>query len=215
MIRGRVPQAMAANNRPPNNITTGVYKAFLSPTVNSRPGGPRRPRAMYRPTVRKGKVYICTFHDLCDRGFPRQGREMEGTERRFDADTLRKIEQINHKIDEINQRKIGIHTTHVEDELDRQELDSYIKNLQLTDNQRQIIDRYNHNKDTRASSGSDWVLFVILAVGVFLQFYIGYEVYRLVSKGALETLETVYLAFLVMFFAFNTFQMLRYLRVVR
>jgi hypothetical protein len=140
---------------------------------------------------------------------------MEGTEGRFDQDTVRKIEQINRKIDEINQRKIGIHTTHVEDELDRLELDNYIKNLQLTDQQRQIIDRCNKNNNARAAATNDWVLFVILAVGVFLQFYIGYEVYRLISRGALETLEILYLAFLVIFFAFNTFQMLRYLRVVR
>jgi hypothetical protein len=140
---------------------------------------------------------------------------MQGTDGRFDADTLKKIELINGKIDEINQRKIGIHTTKVEDELDRQELDEYIRKLNLTDQQRQIVDKYNHNNDTTVVRRNDWVLFLILGVGIFLQFYIGYEVYRLVSKGALETLETVYLAFLVMFFAFNTFQMLRYLRVVR
>jgi hypothetical protein len=140
---------------------------------------------------------------------------MEGTDGRFDADTLRKIELINGKIDEINQRKIGIHTTWAEDELDRQELENYIGKLNLTEQQRQIVDKYNRNNNARASAGSDWVLWIIIAVGVFLQFYIGYEVYRLVSKGALEMLETVYLAFLVMFFAFNTFQMLRYLRVVR
>ncbi|HEY3272276.1 MAG TPA: hypothetical protein VGJ92_00865 [Methanocella sp.] len=143
---------------------------------------------------------------------------MQGTDGRFDADTLKKIELINGKIDEINQRKIGIHTTKVEDELDRQELDEYIRRLNLTDQQRQIVDRYNHNNDTTVVRGNDWVLFFILGVGIFLQVYIAYEVYRLVSKGALEalgTLETVYLAFLVMFFAFNTFQMLRYLRVVR
>jgi hypothetical protein len=140
---------------------------------------------------------------------------MEGTDGRFDADTLRKIELINGKIDEINQRKIGIHTTKVEDELDRQELDDYIRQLNLTDQQRQIVDRYNHNNNPGAPAGSNWAVFIILGVGIFLQLYIGYEVYRLVSKDALGTLETVYLAFLIMFFAFNTFQMLRYLRVVR
>jgi hypothetical protein len=140
---------------------------------------------------------------------------MEGTQGRFDTDTLRKIDQINHKIDEINQRKTGVHTTWVEDELDRQELNEYIKTLKLNDSQRQIVDRYNHNNDTRARSGNDWVLFVLMAIGVFLQFYIGFEVYKLITKGALESLETVYLALLIMFFAFNAFQMLRYLRVVR
>lgn len=140
---------------------------------------------------------------------------MEGTDGRFDADTLHKIELINGKIDEINQRKMGIHTTWAEDELDRQELDDYIRQLKLTEKQRQIVDKYNKNNDAKARAGNQWVLFVLLGVGFFLQFYIGYEVYRLVTKGALETLETVYLAFLIMFFAFNTFQMLRYLRVVR
>jgi hypothetical protein len=140
---------------------------------------------------------------------------MQGTDGRFDADTLKKIDLINGKIDEINQRKIGIHTTKVEDELDRQELDNYILQLKLTDQQRQIVDRYNHNNNPGASAGSKWVVFIILGVGIFLQFYIGYEVYRLVSNGTLQAMETVYLAFLVMFFAFNTFQMLRYLRVVR
>lgn len=140
---------------------------------------------------------------------------MDGAEGRFDADTMRKIELINRKIDEINQRKVGIHTTRIEDELDRQELDDYIRKLGLTDQQRQIIDRYNRNNDARASISSDWVLFAIMAIGILLQFYIGYEVYRLISKGALETLETIYLAFLVLFFTFNAFQVLRYLRVIR
>lgn len=140
---------------------------------------------------------------------------MEGTDGRFDADTLHKIELINGKIDEINQRKMGIHTTLVEDELDRQELDDYIRQLKLTEKQRQIVDKYNKNNDAKAPASNQWVLFVLLGVGFFLQFYIGYEVYRLVTKGALETLETVYLAFLIMFFAFNTFQMIRYMRVVR
>jgi hypothetical protein len=140
---------------------------------------------------------------------------MEGTDGRFDADTLHKIELINGKIDEINQRKMGIHTTWAEDELDRQELDNYIGQLKLTEKQRQIVDRYNKNNDAKAPAGNQWALFVLLGVGLFLQFYIGSEVYRLVSKGAMDTLETVYLAFLIIFFAFNTFQMLRYLRVVR
>ena len=140
---------------------------------------------------------------------------MGATEGRFDADTLHKIDMINHKIDEINQRKVGIHTTWAEDELDRLELDEYIRNLKLTDHQRQIVDHYNHNKDERTAAGGDWLLFVIMTAGIFLQFYIGFEIYRLVTKGALETLETLYLAFLVTFFMFNLFQLLRYLRIIR
>lgn len=140
---------------------------------------------------------------------------MASTEGRFDAETLRKIELINGKIDEINQRKMGIHTTWAEDELDRLELDAYIKELKLTDQQQQIVDRYNRNNDPKTPARNDWMLFIMVAAGVFLQFYIGFEVYRLISKGSLEMLETAYLAFLVLFFTFNTFQMLRYLRIVR
>ncbi len=98
---------------------------------------------------------------------------MAATEGRFDADTLRKIDQINHKIDEINQRKIGVHTTWVEDELDRQELDAYIKTLALNDQQQQIVARYNRNNDARAGRGNSWFIFAIIALGVFLQAYIG------------------------------------------
>ena len=143
------------------------------------------------------------------------GREMAGTEGRFDADTLGKIEQINRKIDEINQRKMGVHTTWAEDELDRQELNAYIDSLKLTSAQRQIVDRYNRNNDPPSPGGSRWIGFVIVAAGVFFQVYIGFEVYRLVSKGTLETLEAGYLGLLLLLFAFNAFQMLRYLRVVR
>ena len=120
--------------------------------------------AVDSPPPRKGKVYICPLYDLYGREFRRQGSEMEGTDGRFDADTLHKIDLINGKIDEINQRKMGIHTTRVEDELDRQELDAYIRQLKLSEKQRQIVDRYNKNNDARApaattgccSSSSAW-----------------------------------------------------------
>ena len=140
---------------------------------------------------------------------------MAGTEGRFDADTLNKIDLINHKIDEINQRKTGVRTTWVEDELDRMELDDYIKGLNLTDQQQRVVDRLNRNTGPVAPARNDWMLFFIMTAGLFLQVYIGFEVYRLISKGSLEMLEAAYLVFLVLFFTFNTFQMLRYLRIVR
>jgi hypothetical protein len=140
---------------------------------------------------------------------------MAVTEAQPDNDTLHKIELINRKIDEINQRKMGIHTTAVEDELDRQELDTYIKSLNLTEAQRKIIDRCNHNKEPAARVGNEWIVFIIMTAGVFLQFYIGFEIYRLVSQGSLATFEAAYLGLLILFFLFNSFQMLRYLRIVR
>lgn len=135
-------------------------------------------------------------------------------EERYDADTVAKIELINRKVDEINQRRACLHTTQVEDELDRQELEAYIKTLNLTDKQRQIVGQFNQG-DEQPLVSRNLFYFIIMAAGVLIQFYIGYEIYHLVSKGALETLETFYLAALIGFFAFNTFQLLRYLRVVR
>lgn len=140
---------------------------------------------------------------------------MTAMDAQYDQDTLRKIDQINKKIDEINQRKMYIHTTTVEEELDRQELKDYINNLKLTDEQKKIIERHNRNSEPAIVVGNDWMRFIIVVIGIFLQFYLGLEIYRLFSKGALETLETVYLFILIAFFAFNLFQVLRYLRIVR
>jgi hypothetical protein len=140
---------------------------------------------------------------------------MSGTDVQPDGDTLQKIELINRKIDEINQRKMGIHTTTLEDELDRQELEAYIGTLKLTDEQCRIVRRCNRNKEPPVRVGNEWIVFVSMTAGVFLQFYIGFEIYRLVSKGSLVTFEAAYLGLLVIFFAFNAFQMLRYLRIVR
>ncbi|WP_424357281.1 hypothetical protein [Methanocella sp. MCL-LM] len=133
---------------------------------------------------------------------------------RYDPDTIAKIELINRKVDEINLRRMGIHTTKVEDELDCEELEAYIKTLNLTEEQRKIIDKYNKN-DGQQGMNRGLLYFIIMAAGVVLQFYVGYEIYNLTSKGTLETLELAYLALLIGFFAFNTFQLLRYLRIVR
>ncbi len=139
---------------------------------------------------------------------------MAGADVQPDGDTLHKIELINRKIDEINQRKTGIRTTAVEDELDRQELEAYIGSLKLTEEQHRIVARCNHNKPP-VRVGNEWIIFIIMTAGIFLQFYIGFEIYRLVSKGSLIAFEAAYLGLLVLFFAFNAFQMLRYLRIVR
>lgn len=133
----------------------------------------------------------------------------------YDQDTLRKIELIDLKIEEINQRKMYIHTTQIEEDLDRQELNDYIRSLKLTDEQKRLIEDQSRQTAPQAAAGSNWLLFIFMVAGVFLQFYIGLEIYRLFSKGALEMLETAYLVILVAFFAFNMLQVLRYLRIVR
>ncbi|OPY26968.1 MAG: hypothetical protein A4E28_02242 [Methanocella sp. PtaU1.Bin125] len=140
---------------------------------------------------------------------------MAVTETQPDGDTLQKVELINRKIDEINQRKMGIHTTALEDDLDRQELEAYIGSLQLTEEQRRLVDRCNRNKERPVRVGNEWIVFIIMTAGIFLQFYIGFEIYRLISKGSLVAYEAAYLGLLVLFFLFNAFQMLRYMRIVR
>lgn len=132
----------------------------------------------------------------------------------YDSDTIAKIELINKKVDEINQRRLNIHTTKVEDELDCQELEAYIKTLNLSEEQRKLIDRHNQN-DRKPAMSKNMLYFIIMAAGVILQFYVGYEIYILTSRGTLETLELAYLALLIGFFAFNMFQLLRYLKIVR
>jgi hypothetical protein len=139
---------------------------------------------------------------------------MTAMEEQYDQDTLRKIELINRKIDQINERKAHLHTTKLEEELDCAELDDYIRSLRLTEEQQKIVDRCNRNNQQPAT-GNRWLYFIIMIVGVFMQFYIGYEIYRLLSQGAIESLEILYLAALIVFFIFNSFQMLRYLRIVR
>jgi hypothetical protein len=132
----------------------------------------------------------------------------------YDSDTIAKVELINKKVDEINQRRMYIHTTRVEDELDCQELETYIKTLNLTQEQRNLVERHNQNSQ-KPTISRRLLYFILMAAGVLLQFYIGYEIYRLTTKGALGTFELLYMAALIGFFAFNMFQLLRYLRVVR
>ncbi len=132
----------------------------------------------------------------------------------YDSDTIAKIELINRKVEEINQRRMYIHTTRVEDDLDCQELETYIQTLNLTPEQRNLVERHNQNGQKPAIS-KKIIYFALMAAGVLIQFYIGYEIYRLTAKGALETFELIYMAALIGFFAFNMFQLLRYLRVVR
>ncbi|HMK47169.1 MAG TPA: hypothetical protein VK436_11140 [Methanocella sp.] len=135
-------------------------------------------------------------------------------EERYDADTIAKIELINRKVDEINQRRICLPTTKIEDELDYDELEAYIKTLHLTDRQREIVGQFNR-KCNEPVLNRNTLQFLIISTGVVLQIYISYEIYRLISQGASETLDVLYLGALIIFFAFNTFQVLRYLRIVR
>lgn len=134
-------------------------------------------------------------------------------ESRYDPDTLKKIELINAKVDEINQRRMSLPTTRVDDELDRQELYEYVKTLNLNDEQKKLVDRYcccNHMERR-----GEWIRFAIMITSVALQVFIALEISRLFWKSETTVIETLYMVALAIFFVFNAFQILRYLRILR
>lgn len=137
---------------------------------------------------------------------------MTNMEAQFDQDTLKKIDLINKKIEEINQRRMGCHTTKIEDELDRQELNEYINSLKLTDEQKKIIDKYNKNSQQYMVEKSS-IDFIIMSIVVIVQVYIAFVIYDLMNMQKLDTLQMIYLLVLVVLFTFNMVQILRYLRI--
>ncbi|MCD1295609.1 hypothetical protein CUJ83_11425 [Methanocella sp. CWC-04] len=139
---------------------------------------------------------------------------MTGMENQFDQETTKKIDLINRKIEEINQRRIGCRTTKIEDELDREELDEYIKSLRLTEEQKKIIETYNKNNEKYVSQKS-LLYFIVIFVSVIVQVYLAFVIYELLLKQSLDIYESIYLFVLVVIFLFNLVQILKYLRIIR
>jgi hypothetical protein len=96
-------------------------------------------------------------------------------ETRLDVDTTRKIELINKKIEEINQRRYGLRTTKIEDELDRQELDEYINTLNLTSEQRSLIESFNRN-NARTVQNQNTFNYGMMILSVFIEAYLAYAI---------------------------------------
>ena len=132
----------------------------------------------------------------------------------MDQDTALKIEKINHKIEEINQRRYGLHTTKVEDELDRQELDDYIDDLHLTNEQKNLIEGFNRN-NTRTVQNQSVFYYGMMIISVFIEAYLGYTIIDLVMQPSLDMFNTVYLYLMVAVFIINAFYILRFLRIMR
>lgn len=135
-------------------------------------------------------------------------------EKQLDQDTISKVDLINKKIDEINQRRMGCHTTRVEDDLDRQELDEYIRSLMLSDDQKRVIDRINRNNSGYVIKKSSLYFFFIL-LNVMLQFYLAYHIYETLMKDSQDIMHFAYLFALVLIFVFISVQTLKYIRVWR
>ncbi len=132
----------------------------------------------------------------------------------IDADTAGKIELINKKIEEINQRRYGLRTTSVEDELDRQELDDYISTLQLTSEQKSLIDGFNRS-NMRSVRNQGVFYYGMIIASVFIEAYLGYAIAELLLKPGNTIFDTLYLYLMIAVFVVNAFYILRFMRILR
>lgn len=136
-------------------------------------------------------------------------------EANVDPDTTRKVELINHKIDEINQRRYGLRMTKIEDELDKQELDEYIKSLNLTSEQQKVIEGFNKTNQRYVQNQSS-IYYVMMFISIFIEAYLTFAIYDLLMKPApLDMLQTAYLYLMVIVFILNAVYVLKYLRILR
>ncbi len=139
-------------------------------------------------------------------------------ETRLDVDTTTKIELINKKIEEINQRRYGLRTTKIEDELDRQELDEYINTLKLTSEQKSLIDGFNKS-NVRSVQNKNAFYYGMMIISVFIEAYLGYAIVDLLLKSGLDTgsdiFSTLYLYLMIAVFIINAFYVLKFMRILK
>ncbi len=138
-------------------------------------------------------------------------------ETRLDIDTTNKIELINKKIEEINQRRYGLRTTKIEDELDRQELDEYIGTLNLTNEQKSLIDGFNKS-NMRSVQNQNTFYYGMMIISLFIEAYLGYAIVdTLMNPSALGTdiLSTLYLYLMIAVFVINAFYVLKFMRILK
>ncbi len=135
-------------------------------------------------------------------------------ETRMDQDTALKIEKINRKIEEINQRRFGLHTTKIEDDLDRQELNDYIGTLNLTNEQRSLIDGFSQT-NARTIQNQSLFYYGMMMISVFIEAYLGYAIIDLVLQPSLDMFNTLYLYLMIAVFIINAFYVLKFLRILK
>ncbi len=136
---------------------------------------------------------------------------------RLDIDTTNKIELINKKIEEINQRRCGLRTTKIEDELDRQELDEYIGTLNLTNEQKSLIDGFNKS-NMRSVQNQNTFYYGMMIIRLFIEAYRGSAIVdTLMNPSALGTdiLSTLYLYLMIAVFVINAFYVLKFMRILK
>jgi len=135
-------------------------------------------------------------------------------ETRVDQDTANKIEKINRKIEEINQRRAGLHMTKIEDDLDRQELNDYIDTLNLTTEQKSLIDSYSQTS-VRTLQNQSAFYYSMMIVSVFIEAYLGYAIIDMIMQPGLDMLNTAFLYMMIAVFIINAFYVLRFMRIMK
>jgi hypothetical protein len=135
-------------------------------------------------------------------------------ETRIDAETSLKIDKINKKIEEINQRRYGVRTTKIEDELDRQELDEYIGSLNLTGEQQDLIDGFSRS-NARTIQNQSAFYYGMMIISVFIESYLGYAIIDMLMKPGLDMFNTIYLYLMIAVFIINGFYVLKFLRILK
>ncbi len=135
-------------------------------------------------------------------------------ETRVDNDTALKIEKINRKVEEINQRRSGLHTTKVEDDLDRQELEDYISTLNLTSEQKSMIEGYQHS-NARMVKNQSAFFYGMMIISVFTEAYLGYAIISMIMTPGLDLFNTIFLYMMIAVFILNGVYVLRFLRILK
>lgn len=135
-------------------------------------------------------------------------------ETHVDNDTALKIDKINKKIEEINQRRNGLHMTKIEDELDQQELDEYINTLNLTSEQKSMIDGYQ-NSNARMVKNRSAFFYGMIIISVFTEAYLGYAIISMILTPGLDLFNTIFLYMMIAVFIINGVYVLRFLRILK
>lgn len=133
---------------------------------------------------------------------------MEGMNEKTGTDnSARKIELINKKVAEINERRRGMKITSVEDELDRQELRNYIRILGAEPGNVKL------ESLSREAPIRDRVFYATLFVEMLIEFAVIYFFAATLLKPGITTLDIASCALLMAIFGLLGYRIYRDTRV--
>ena len=119
----------------------------------------------------------------------------------------KKIDMINLKVKEINDRRRGMKITRIEDDLDRQELDNYARFLGLEKGDVSLESAEAAELPARNS-----IFYATLAVEALIELFLVYLTFSILSAANLGYKEYLMAAALIGMFAYIAYLMARSLR---